>query len=246
MKKGIRIIITAIAIVACWQGLIAISKTPPYILPTPAAVFSTLWENLAFIAEHTYVTALEIILGLIVGSVFGVLFALVMDYSSTVRYCLHPAMLISQAIPIYALGPVLMLWFGFGLLTKIIIITLLIFFPVTSATYDGLRATPLPYLRLAKTMGSNRLRCLLHIRLPAALPSFASGMRVSATYASFGAIIGEYAGGSDGLGFFIRYCISRMQTDLAFAALLAITLLTMSVYYSVNFLLNKYINWRIM
>lgn len=244
MTKLLRPLITACGLVLLWQTVIWLTNTPAYILPPPEAVLRRLWQSKSQLLYHSGITALEILLSLLIGIIAGLFSALALQYSRLLRQWFLPLMLVSQAIPVYALGPIMMLWFGYGLLPKIIITVIIIYFPIATAAYDGLRLTPPHYLALAQTLNASPLATLLHIRLPAALPSFASGIRVGAAIAPIGALIGEYVGGSAGLGYLIQYGINRSQTDLAFAALAVITALTLLIYYGIDALLNRFINWK--
>lgn len=238
-----RLSVTTVGLLLFWQSVILTTKTPTYILPSPLAVVKRLWVSRSELLANTGVTAIEIFLGLLLAAVFATFTALCLQYSPRLRRWFQPLMLVSQAIPVYALGPILMLWFGYGLTPKVIITVIIVYFPIATAAYDGLRRTPAAYLRLARTMNASTWRILWHIRLPAALPSFASGMRVAAAIAPIGAIIGEYVGGSNGLGYLMQYGLNRSLTDLAFAALFVITLLTLAIYYGIDAVLRKMINW---
>lgn len=238
-----RLMVTTAGLLFLWQSVILATNAPAYILPSPLAVVKRLWISRNELMTNTGVTSIEIFLGLLIATVFAMLTAVGLQYSSRLRRWFQPLMLISQAIPVYALGPILMLWFGYGLTPKVIITVIIVYFPIATATYDGLRRTPAVYLRLARTMNAGAWQILWHIRLPAALPSFASGMRVAAAIAPIGAIIGEYVGGSNGLGYLMQYGLHRSMTDLAFAALFVITLLTLAIYYGIDAILRKTINW---
>lgn len=238
-----RLMVTTAGLLFLWQSVIWTTKVPGYILPSPVAVVKRLWVSRNELLANTGITCIEIFLGLVIATVFALLTAVGLEYSPRLRRWFQPLMLISQAIPVYAMAPILMLWFGYGLTPKVIITVIIVYFPIATAAYDGLRRTPAAYLRLARTMNASAWRILWHIRLPAALPSFASGMRVAAAIAPICAIIGEYVGGSDGLGYLMQYGFHRSMTDLAFAALFVITLLTLAIYYSINAILGKTINW---
>ena len=160
------------------------------------------------------------------------------------RALLSPLLVSSQAIPVYALAPVLTLWFGFGMLPKILMTVLIIYFPITTAAYDGLRRTPQGYLDLARSMNSLPRNTLLRLRLPAALPAFASGLRVAVAIAPIGAVIGEWVGGSSGLGYLMTYANARTQTDLLFAALAVLVLITLTLYSATDRLLHRLIRWK--
>ena len=238
-----RLTVTIVGLLLLWQSVIWATATPAYILPPPLAVVKRLWTSHIELLKNAGVTAIEILLALAIATAFGTLTALCLQYSPRLRRWFQPLMLVSQAIPVYALGPIIMLWFGYGLTPKIIITVIIVYFPIATAAYDGLRQTPPAYLRLAKTMNAGTWQTLWQIRLPAALPSFASGLRVAAAIAPIGAIIGEYVGGSNGLGYLMQYGINRSLADLAFAALLVITVLTLAIYYSIDAVLKKTIYW---
>jgi putative hydroxymethylpyrimidine transport system permease protein len=156
---------------------------------------------------------------------------------------LMPVIVISQAIPTFAIAPLLVIWFGYGEASKVITAMTMIFFPITSSFYDGLRRTPRAWLDLAASMGASSWSILWHIRIPSALPNLASGLRVATAIAPIGAIIGEWVGSSHGLGFLMLNANGRLEIDLMFAALFSITLITLILYYTVDHLLRRFIFW---
>ena len=139
---------------------------------------------------------------------------------------LRPILTFSQTIPVFALAPILTLWLGFGMAPKVAMTVLIVFFPVASAFLDGLSRTPQAALDLAQVMGASRVRIMRHLRIPAALPALATGLRLAAVYAPIGAVIGEWVGGARGLGALMIHANGRMKTDLVFAALLVLSLMT--------------------
>lgn len=213
-----------------WQGLVALAALPPYILPGPARVLETLWTSRALITEHALVTATEVLIGLAIGAALGGVSAILMAASPTIRALLRPLLVFSQAIPVFALAPILTLWLGYGLWSKIAMALLIIYFPVTSAFFDALIRTPSDWLGLARVMEARPLRVLWHIRIPAALPGFASGLRLAAVYAPIGAIIGEWVGASRGLGYLMLLANGRAKIDLMFAALLVLAGFTLGLH----------------
>ncbi|MFG1172786.1 ABC transporter permease [Erwiniaceae bacterium CAU 1747] len=223
--------------------LATLSTIPAFLLPTPAAVAQALWEGRAFLAWHTLVTASEVISGLLIGVLFGALLALCMVFSPRLQRWLMPLVLTSQAIPVFALAPLLVLWFGFGISAKVAMAVLVIFFPVTSAFFDGLRRVNNDYLDLARTLGASPWALLRHVRLMAALPAFATGLRMAAAVAPIGAIIGEWVGSAEGLGYLMLNANARMQTDRLFAALFILILMTVLLWVAVDSLLRRLINW---
>ena len=183
-------------------------------------------------------------LGLLIGLSMGLFFALQMLLFKPLKRWLLPILIVSQAIPVFAIAPVLMLWLGYGIASKVVMAAIIIFFPVTTCCYDGLRNTPTGYLDLAKTMGASKWQMLKHIQLPAALPTLASGIRVAVVIAPIGAVAGEWVGSSEGLGYLMLQANARMIIDEMFAALFILALLSVSLYFITDKLLKKLIPWE--
>ena len=160
----------------------------------------------------------------------GIALALAMAAWRPVGRALSPALIVSQTIPVFALAPILTLWLGFGLAPKIAMVVLIVFVPVAQALYDGLMAPPAAQMDVARVMGAGRWAMLRHLRLPAALPRLASGLRLGAIYAPVGAVIGEWVGGARGLGALMIQANGRMKTDLMFAALIVVVALSLTIY----------------
>lgn len=236
-------LILGVGFLILWQLLVLITQVPAFIIPSPWAVLRKLWTAAPLIAKHSSTTLLEIFLGLLLGVLFGAISALLLQHFTRLRPWLMPILLLSQAIPVFALAPILMLWLGYGIAPKVVMSMLIIYFPVTVATFDGLRHTPQHFLDLAHTMNASPWRILWRIRIPAALPAFASGMRVAAAFAPIGAVIGEWIGGSQGLGYLMIHANARLQIDLMFAALIVLSCITLALYFGVDYLLNKLIDW---
>jgi putative hydroxymethylpyrimidine transport system permease protein len=155
-----------------------------------------------------------------------------------------PVLVISQAMPVFALAPLLVLWLGYGIGSKVAMATLIIFFPVAAAFSDGLRRTDPGWLDLARTMNAGRWAVLRHVRIPAALPALASGLRVAAAVAPIGAVVGEWVGSSAGLGFLMLHANARMQVDLLFAALITLAALALALFFAVDALLRRALPWQ--
>lgn len=244
MLIKLRPIIIIFSLLVFWQGLVMILRLPSYILPTPIAVFKTMVLQWPLLLSQTWPTLLETLLGLFFGVAVGMLGALAMAYFQPVRFWLLPVLVISQALPTFAIAPLLVIWFGYGMASKIITTMIMLFFPVTSAFFDGLRRTETGWLDLARTMNATRWRELWHLRFPAALPALASGLRIATATAPIGAVIGEWVGSSRGLGFLMLNANARLQIDLMFAALLIIVLMALILYGMMDFSLRKIINWQ--
>jgi len=243
MKASLRRTLTVfVGLITLWW-LITLGTIPAFLLPSPASVARALWINRDYLAYHTMTTAAEIACGMAVGVALGSLLALLMIFSPRLQRWLMPLVLTSQAIPVFALAPLLVLWFGFDMSAKVVMAVLVIFFPVTSAFFDGLRRVSQDYLDLASTMGASRWAILRHVRLMAALPAFGSGLRMAAAVAPIGAIIGEWVGSAQGLGFVMLNANARMQSDLCFAALLILIVMTLSLWAATDALLRRLIDW---
>lgn len=227
-------ILSAVVLIAAWQVAVIVSGVASFILPAPTKVAVALWVNRGLIATHAWVTIGEIILGMLIGSALGIATAIQLATSSRVRAIMRPILVFSQAIPVFALAPLLTLWFGFGMGSKIVMTVMIIYFPVASAYFDGLMKTPQGYLDLAKTMGAKPRREITEIRMRAAIPSLASGLRLAAVYAPIGAVIGEWVGASKGLGYLMLLANGRVKTDLLFAALITLAVLTVLLHYAVD------------
>jgi putative hydroxymethylpyrimidine transport system permease protein len=215
---------------AVWQAVVMLTGVPTYILPPPLLVLLAGWANAGVLLANAMVTAEEVLLGLFLGTAFGVSTAVAMALSDRLRGLVRPALVVSQAVPVFALAPVLTLWLGYGLAAKIAMTVLIVFFPLASVFLDGLMATPESTLDLARLASATRWRTLLWLRLPHALPALASGLGIAAVYAPIGAVIGEWVGASQGLGYVMLMANARSHTDLMFAALLVLVALTLGLH----------------
>ena len=242
--NAVRGLIIFAGILAAWQLIVSMSGAPAYILPGPAPVAEAWIRSASLIAYHASITLAEILLGLTLGTLFGVMAALLLAWSARIRPWLLPILVISQAVPVFALAPILVLWLGYGMASKVAMAMLIIFFPVTAKMYDGLRRTEPLFIDCARTLGANRLELLLHVRLPAALPAFASGLRVATAVAPIGAIVGEWVGSSSGLGYLMLHANARLQIDVMFAALFTLSILAIALYYGIDYLLRVAMPWQ--
>ena len=239
MNSFLKTTLVGLAVLILWQMLVTFLALPVYILPGPIPVALALWNNQALIGEHALVTLIEILAGLVFGVSLGVVVAIIMAWSSSVRALLQPLLIFSQAIPIFALAPILTLWFGYGFGSKIVMTLLIIFFPVASAFFDGLMRTRTDWLELAQIMRAPPSRIMFFLRVPAAMPSLASGLNIAAVYAPIGAVIGEWVGASRGLGYLMLLANGRAKIDLMFAALIVLIVMTMLLRTAVHLISSK-------
>lgn len=243
MNPVLRILILLFSFIVCWQLLISFFHIPSYIVPSPLDVVKAFKTYHVLLFRETLPTIAETCIGLLLGILFGVITAILMLFWRPLALWLLPVLIMSQAIPTFAIAPLFVVWFGFGLTSKIVITVIMIFFPITSAFYDGLKNTDKNWLDLASLMQGKKWRIFWYIRIPAAAQKFASGLRVAACIAPMGAIIGEWVGASQGLGFLMLSANARMQIDLLFAALITLMIFALLLYFITDKILRMTINW---
>ena len=231
-------------LIAFWQAVVWISEAKPWMLPSPWDVALAWGSHYRSILSHAALTAAEILLGLLTGTLLGCASALTMAYFRPARRWLLPVLVVSQAIPVFALAPILVLWLGYGMVSKVAMATLIIYFPVTAAFHDGLRRTEPGWLDLARTMNASRWAILWQVRIPSALPALASGLRVATAVAPIGAIVGEWVGSSAGLGYLMLHANARMQVDVMFAALVTLAALAVTLFFIMDTGLRKALPWQ--
>ena len=239
-----RLIITIGVFTVIWQLIVWVTQVPPFILPAPLDVVAALIEKPGLLIFHARVTILEIVLGLMLGTAFGMTSAWLIVQFQPIRLWFLPVLIASQALPVFAVAPVLMLWLGFGMASKIAMATLIIYFPVTAALYDGLRNTDPGWMDLAKIMGATKHSAVRYIRFPAALPSLGSGLKIAAAVAPIGAVVGEWVGSSSGLGYLMLHASARSQIDLMFAALVVLASFAIVLYFGIDSVMKKIVFWQ--
>lgn len=227
-----------------WQLLVILTEAPPYILPGPLPVGHALIDKFPLLLSHLGTTLTEILLGLALGTILGTSAALVMILSPLLKRWMLPVLVVSQAIPVFALAPILVLWLGYGMASKVAMAVLIIFFPVASSFYSGMQRTEPDLLELARIMGAGPLAVLRTIIIPSALPAFAAGLRVATAVAPIGAVVGEWVGSSAGLGFYMLHANARMQIDVMFAALTVLAVTSLTLYFLVDRLLDRLVYWQ--
>ncbi len=239
-----RSLILAAGLILAWQVVVSLSEVPPFILPGPWPVAQALVQRWPMLLEQAGVTLAEILLGLFIGAALGALAALVMILSPLLKRWMLPVLVVSQAIPVFALAPLLVLWLGYGMASKVAMAVLVIFFPVTASLYGGMQGVNPELLELARIMGATSPRDLAIIVLPSSLPAFASGLRVATAVAPIGAIIGEWVGASSGLGYTMLHANARSQIALMFAALAVLSAMSLALYFLMDRLLNRLVFWQ--
>ncbi|WP_083445054.1 ABC transporter permease [Pseudorhodobacter aquimaris] len=220
--------------IAGWQATVTLSGIPQYILPGPILVAQSLWDNAGLLWQNALWSAGNLGLGLLAGIILGIETALMLALSPRARWLLRPMLVIAQAVPVFALAPVITLWLGYGMPSKIVTIALVTYFPITSALFDRLVALPAGLVDLSQLSGGNPCRELLFLRLPHAVPGLLSGLRLAVVYGPLAVLIGEWVGSSQGLGHLMLMSNGRGQTALMFAALLVLAFLSLCLWLAVE------------
>jgi len=252
MKRFFRLIVTITGLISIWWLVVWATSLPKFILPNPLQVFEKFILRYDIIFENAATTAIEILLGLAFGISLGILSAISISLHRGVKQWVMPVLIASQAVPVFAIAPLLVLWFDYGITSKVVMATMIIYFPVTVSFLDGLNRTSRDWRDMAMVMqaGSNShsifriFRLYRYIKVPFALPALASGIRVAAAVAPIGAVVGEWVGSSSGLGYLMLHANGRMQTDLVFASLLTLTVMAITLFYLIDYTLKVALKWQ--
>jgi len=231
------------ALIVAWEAYCRLAGVSPVVLPAPSRILDQLWTFRGDAVRHTLPTLTETATGLAMSVVVSVAAAVLMDRFEVARRALQPLLVASQTVPVVAIAPLLVLWFGFGLAPKILIVVLVTFFPVTIALLDGFAAASGEATDLLRSLGASRGQLFRKLRWPAALPSFFTGLRIAATYGVIGAVFGEYVGAYEGLGIWMQLSQNAFRTDLVFAAILLAAVLSVTLFGLVVVLERLVIPW---
>ena len=236
------IILTA-AVLILWELVTHIFGIEPFVLPAPSAILSELISKQALLASSALVTAEEIVYGFLLSTAVGVFMALLIVRFDWLGRAVYPLMVLFQNVPKIALAPLFILWFGYDLAPKLLLIVVMAFFPIALNMLVGLQSVDPNLVTLLKSVGATRNEVLWRIRIPNSLPYLMSGLKIGVTLASIGAIVGEFAGASAGLGYLILFASTQMETALVFAAVVEVSILGMICYYAVELIEWKFITW---
>jgi NitT/TauT family transport system permease protein len=238
-------LLTFVVGVAAWEGLVRFGVVAPYLLPPPSAVAARLIEAREMLFGHTVVTAIEIVLGFLLAVVVGVALAIAVVYVRAFEAAIYPWVIATQTVPKVALAPLFIVWLGFGLLPKVVIAFLIAFFPILVDTVIGLKSVESESVYLLRSMGAGPWKVFRYVRLPTALPNLFGGMKVAIMLATVGAIVGEFVGSNDGLGYTLLVANGTLDTSLMFSALVLISSLAWVFYMVVSLLEGAAIRWHV-
>ena len=227
-----------------WWAITAAEVFPAYLVPAPGDVANELVTEREMLARHTWVTTYETVLGFLLAAAIGMLAAVLIVYSPTLEKALYPLILFAQVIPKIAIAPILVVWFGFGPMPKVILAVLIAFFPVVVSGVAGLRSTDPELLDLSATMGASRWKTFRKIRFPNSLPHLLSGLKVAVTLAVVGAVVGEFVGADEGLGYVLLLASGNLNSSLLFADLILMSALGVVLFVMVEVAEKLLIPWH--
>jgi ABC-type nitrate/sulfonate/bicarbonate transport system permease component len=232
------------AILLAWQTATGLGRLPRWLLPSPLDIATALVTNAPLLAFHAARTLEEALIGLALAFALGIGTAIVMDRSEFARRAFYPVLVTSQTIPIVAIAPLLVIWFGYDLLPKVLVVALVCFFPMVVATFDGLGAVDPEAVRLVRSMGATGWQLFWRVRWPGALPGVFSGVRISVTYGVVGAIVGEFVGASRGLGYYLQHSADQLLTERVFAGIVVSAVLSVALFLVVGLIERLLVPWH--
>ena len=232
------------ALVGVWELMVEVLDTRPYILPAPSAIWDAFIDKGHLLPNHIRATAIEAVLGLVAAAGGGILLAALIASIPLARRVLYPIIVTSQTVPAIVLAPLLMVWVGIGLESKLIVVALVGFFPIVVSTVDGLASADRDMVALVRSMGASRVEELRHVLIPSAIPGFFAGLKIAAAYSVIGAVIAEWVAAKEGLGIFIIRSQASFRIDQIFVAIAVIALLSIALFVAVHLLARVASPWK--
>ena len=228
-------LISVAFILVLWQIIVDVKDVPLYIMPSPLEILIALKNDAGLICYHSLATLYESFPGFALSIALAFILAIIMDSCETIKKALYPLLVVSQTVPIIALAPLFIIWFGFGILPKIVIVIIVCFFPIVISLIQGMESIDNDYLMLFKSMKATKLQTFCHLKLPFALVHFYSGLKIAATYMIMSAVIGEWLGGDRGIGVYMLRAKNAYSLDKVFASILVIVLMSILTIYVIKF-----------
>ena len=237
-------VLVLILLLLLWEGGVHLFGAPFYILPAPSRIFFVFFTRLSLLLSHAATTILEIGLGMLLGATSGIGLALLIFYSPSLERGIYPLIIASQMIPIFAIAPLLVVWFGYGLWSKAIVAALIVFFPIVVNAVDGLRSVGGETIDLLRSLGASEWQIFRVVRLPASLPFLFSGLKIGITLSVVGATIGEWIGAKKGLGYLMIQSNALLRIDLVFASIMTLSLLGLLLFGVLRIIEQRLLRWR--
>jgi NitT/TauT family transport system permease protein/putative hydroxymethylpyrimidine transport system permease protein len=243
LRPGWRPVVLLAVLIGVWELYVDLGGADPLILPAPHSVAKALFEDRSLLWSNFVVTAREVLLGILLASVTGLGFAVAIHFSSTLRGAVYPLLVASQAIPVPMIAPVLVLWLGFGILPKLVVIALVSFFPIVVTTLAGLAAVDPELIKLMRTFDASRLRTFRHVELPSAVPGLMTGAKIAVTVAVIGAVFAELAGANSGLGYLFQQSEAQILMPRAYAAVLVLCVFAIALFALLTLAERRVVPW---
>jgi NitT/TauT family transport system permease protein/putative hydroxymethylpyrimidine transport system permease protein len=250
MRRYLLPVLLLFLLAGVWQiaartGVIADALSlEEFLVPAPSEIASSLWQSRALLADNAWVTLREVLAGLALAVVAGLAFALAMHLSQTLRRAAYPLIVASQTIPIPVIAPILVVWFGYGILPKLVIVALICFFPIVINTLDGLRSVDPEAIKMMRSLDASRSQALWRVEAPTALPYVFSGAKIAVSVALIGAVFAEWAGSDSGLGHLILQDIAQLETARSFAAVGVLSAMALILFGLLALAERRIVTWR--
>lgn len=246
-ERIIRILAPAgliLLLILIWEAAVHLNDTPRWMLPAPSDILQSFREDWRLLLQHTQVTLTEVLIGFGIALVAGLLTGFAIDSSRTIERALYPLLIASQTIPMVVLAPLFLIWFGYGLLPKVLITALVAYFPLAVNTVDGLKSTDRELLKLMISMGARKWQVFRLAKVPSALPLIFSGARISVAFSVIGAVFGEFVGAKEGLGYLMDRSAPQFQTPRVFACIVILAVMGVSLFLIVSLVERIVLPWR--
>ena len=237
-------VVILLAVLGIWEAIVSFRDMPHYILPPPSKIVVTLFTEWEQLLKHSLVTLQEMLFGFALAVSIGIPLAVLMSEFPVLEKAFYPYVIGSQTVPVFAIAPLLVIWFGFGIASKVVMAAIIVFFAIVLNTLDGLKSADPDTVNLFRILRSTRWQILWKVRIPSALPFIFSGAKIGISISTIGAVIGEWVGASAGLGFLMLYANAQLQTSLVFAAIFCLTLLGLSLFALMTLLERFAMPWR--
>lgn len=244
LRRALILATTLVVFTLLWEIVCRVFSVPVYLVPAPSDIAIEFYEMGGVFIGHTWTTVYETVAGFALAVVFGVIAAAIIVVIPALREVVMPILLIAQIVPKVAIAPILLIWFGFGLLPKVLVAFLVAFFPIVVNCASGLAAVQPELMDLGRSLEASRWQTFLKFRIPTALPALFGGMKIAVTLAVIGAVIGEFVGGNSGLGYLIIVANQELNAPLAFAAIILLSLVGIILYGLVEFAERVLIPWN--
>lgn len=244
MRKYLPPVMAFLILILLWESIVTRFGVEKYILPSPVQIGRALVETRHLLWQHSVQTMMEALLGFGLAIAIGIVLAVLMNLLNFIKKTFYPLVVVSQTIPIMALAPLLVIWFGYGTLPKVVVVTLVCFFPITVSLVEGLESVEPEMIKLLLAMGASPWHIFKAVKFPGAMPAFFSGLKISATYSIMGAVIGEWLGASRGLGVYMTRSMHSFLTERVFASIIVISLLSLILFGLIEFMGRILMPWN--